>query len=99
MKRQFTPKEKATIALEAIRGIKTTSQIASEYQVHPIQVGVWKKQLLANLPEVFSKKDHHDDQEKTIESLYKLVGQMDAELDWLKKKLSPFDTQRKGRSG
>jgi transposase-like protein len=92
MKKQFTPKEKAAVALEAIREIKTTSQVASEYQVHPIQVGVWKKQLLTNSPNIFSEKSERDDQQKTIDELYKIIGQREAELSWLKKKLSPFNS-------
>ena len=92
MKKQFTPKEKAVIALEAIRGVKTISQIASEYQAHPVAVGTWKKQLLENMSKVFAEKQERDDKQKTIDELYKLVGQRDAELTWLKKKLEPFNT-------
>jgi transposase-like protein len=92
MKKQFTPKEKAAVALEAIREIKTTSQVASEYQVHPIQVGVWKKQLLTSSPKIFSEKSERNDQQKTIDELYKIIGQREAELAWLKKKLSPFNS-------
>jgi len=86
------PKEKAVIALEAIRGIKTISQIASEHQIHPVAVGMWKKQLLENMPKVFTEKQERDDKQKTIDELYKLVGQRDAELTWLKKKLEPFSS-------
>ena len=92
MKKQFSPKEKAIIAMEALRGIKTTSQIAGEYQVHPIQVGVWKKQLLEGSPKIFSQKIERENHQKTIEELYKIIGQREAELSWLKKKLSLFDT-------
>lgn len=90
MKKQFTPKEKATVALEAIRALKTTSQIASEYQVHPVAVGTWKKQLLENSPKIFAEKQERDTQQQTIDELYQLVGQREAELSWLKKKLAPF---------
>jgi len=92
MKKQFTPKEKAAIAMEAIRGVKTISQIASEHQVHPTAVGTWRKQLLENMSKVFTEKQERDDKQKTIDELYKLVGQRDAELSWLKKKLEPFNT-------
>ena len=92
MKKQFTPKEKATVALEAIKEIKTTSQIASEHQVHPVAVGTWKKQLIENSPKIFSEKQKKDDKQETIDELYRIIGQRDAELSWLKKKLSPFDS-------
>lgn len=93
MKKQFTPKEKAAVALEAIREIKTASQIASENQIHPVAVGTWKKQLIENSDKIFSEKQQRNDQQKTIDELYKIIGQKDAQLEWLKKKLGPFNTQ------
>lgn len=90
MKKQFTPKEKAAIALEAIKEIKTPSQIAGEYGVHPVSVGTWRKQLIENSSKVFSEKNERDDQQKTIDELYRIIGQREAELSWLKKKLGLF---------
>lgn len=90
MKKQFTPKEKAAIALEAIKEIKTPSPIAGEYGVHPVSVGTWRKQLIENSSKVFSEKNERDDQQKTIDELYRIIGQREAELSWLKKKLGPF---------
>ena len=90
MKKQFTPKEKAAIALEAIKELKTPTQIASEHQVHPVSVGTWRKQLIENSPKIFSQKNERDDQQKTIDELYRIIGERDAELSWLKKKLGPF---------
>ncbi|OIP24209.1 hypothetical protein AUK11_00005, partial [bacterium CG2_30_37_16] len=72
MKKQFTPNQKAAIALEAIRGIKTAAQIGSEHQVHPVAVGTWKKQLLENSSKIFSEKQERDDKQKTIDELYRL---------------------------
>ena len=93
MKKNFSAKEKAAVALEAIKEIKTTSQVASQYEVHPIQVGVWKKQLIQNSPKIFSEKSAKEDHQKTIDELHRIIGQRDAELAWLKKKLGPFDTR------
>lgn len=90
MKKSFSAKEKAAVALEAIKEIKTTSQVASQYEVHPIQVGVWKKQLIKNSPRIFSEKSEKEDHQKTIDELHRIIGQRDAELAWLKKKLEPF---------
>ncbi len=77
------------VALEALRGIKTTSQISSHYEVHPTQVGLWKKALMENAEQVFSDRRKHEnrDQQELMERLYKTIGQRDIELDWLKKKL------------
>jgi transposase-like protein len=55
MQRKYYSAEfKAKIALEAIKGLKTINEIASEVGVHPTQITQWKKQMLDALPEVFS---------------------------------------------
>lgn len=93
MKKTFSPHDKARVALEAIRGIKPMGQIVSAFGVHPTQVGVWRKHVLANLPTLFSRplKSRTDDRDQLIDRLYRLVGQRDTELEWLKKSLRQFD--------
>jgi len=80
---------KAKIALEAVKEIETKGQIASKYQVHPIQVGLWKKQLLEHVPELFTetKKKEQDTGQETLEELYKEIGKQKIEINWLKKKV------------
>lgn len=89
MKKLFTPKQKAYIALEAIRGEKSMSALASEYEAHPIQIGIWKKALLEHAEQIFSDKQKKEEltQLELINRLYQTIGQRDIELDWLKKKL------------
>jgi transposase-like protein len=79
---------KAKVALEAIRGIKTTSELASEYGVHPVQICAWKKQALAGMTELFSdkRKKSAEDEEAVRDQLYQQIGQLQVELSWLKKK-------------
>ena len=94
--RTFSPQEKAMVALAAIKGEKTIAQISSEYQVHPTQIGLWKKQVLDNLTELFKDRRKKEKQQALeyqaeLENLYKIIGQRDIELDWLKKKLSIFN--------
>lgn len=83
---------KARVALEAIKGEKTASQLASEYGVHPTQIGQWKKQLMTELPGIFSGRRHQNEQdhEELTAQLYQQIGQFKVELDWLKKKAARF---------
>ena len=83
---------KAQVALEAIKGHRTSSEIAQLYGVHPNLVATWKRHALELLPELFRPQDvdgvsrAEDDAEK--QELYRQIGQMKVELDFLKKKAS-----------
>lgn len=79
---------KAKVALEAVKGEKTLSQIASEYGVHANQIGQWKKRFLKDLPALFSDRRKREGKEDEAEAdeLYRQIGQLKVELDWLKKK-------------
>ena len=52
-RKQYSPKFKARVAIEAIRGEKTLSQLGSQFKVHPIQIAKWRKSALEQLPELF----------------------------------------------
>lgn len=88
MKKKHDATFKARVALEAIKGEKTMAQIASEYGVHPNQIGQWKKRLLKDLPSIFSDRRKREGKEAQAEKdeLYRQIGQLKVELDWLKKK-------------
>jgi putative transposase len=92
MRKKFSSEFKAKVALEAIREQRTISEIASEYGVHPNQVGQWKKEVMEGLVRIFSGPKEYGaaENEKMKEQLYSQIGQLKVELDWLKKKMSPF---------
>lgn len=92
MKKVFTPDQKASIAVAAIKEQQTTNQISAAYEVHPTQIGMWKKQALHGLKDVFSDKRKKENQtnDQLIAELYQTIGKRDMELAWLKKKLEPF---------
>jgi transposase len=79
---------KARVALEAIKGERTISETAGQFEVHPNQITKWEKQLLENVSGVFSrKKDPEiDELRKLNEELYKKIGKQNIELEFLKKK-------------
>jgi putative transposase len=85
---RYSAELKAKVALEAIRGQKTVNEIASQYDVHPSQVGTWKKQALESLPEVFSngKAKSHEEEQAKLDALYQQIGQLQVELSFLKKR-------------
>ncbi len=84
---------KMGVATEALREQKTTSQIASEYQVTPGQVSTWKKRLLSQGREIFKTGvDRTRKQQSSREAeLYEQIGRLKMELEWLKKKAELFD--------
>ena len=88
MKKVFTPQQKATVALEAIKGDRTVNQIASAYEVHPSQIQSWKKIVQENLSTLFADKRRKEGKPERdlIDELYRTIGQRDIELGWLKKK-------------
>ena len=87
-RRRYDGTLKAKVAVEAIKGQRTVNEIASAYGIHPHQVTQWKKQALAQLPEMFSNGRVRSQlaDEELRDRLYQEIGQLKVELDWLKKK-------------
>lgn len=88
-RQQYSAEFKAKVALAALKGDKTVNELATQYEVHPNQVSQWKKQALAELPGIFSRRREADrqDEEALRGVLYQQIGQLKVELDWLKKKV------------
>ncbi len=99
-RRKHSSEFKARVALEAVKGMKTIIEIAAEYEIHPVMVGNWKKEMLERLPEIFdsknAKKEKDSDREK--ERLHGKVGQLTMEVDFLEKKCRQLGIPVKGRS-
>jgi transposase-like protein len=81
---------KAKVALEAAKEIKTLNELASQYEIHAGQISQWKKQLLDSLAGVFSTRKKNIDHAKKFDELYRQIGEVTVERDWLKKKLNLF---------
>lgn len=92
---------KARVVLEVLRGEKTLSEIASEYGIHPNQIVTWKKQVLNVLPDILSRKTKNSEkqEEEMQNELYKQIGELKVENEFLKKNLSklPSLSRRNGK--
>jgi len=91
-RRQHGADFKARVALAALKGDRTINEVASQYEVHPGMVMSWKKQLLEELPGVFSGKTPRGERAAQAyqASLYEQIGRLKVELEWLKKKMEPW---------
>ena len=89
MRKRYPAAFKAKVALEAVKGDRSLSELASRYEVHPTQIGQWRKALLSRVPEIFSAKRQRQEADDEAEKarLYEEIGRLKVELDWLKKKV------------
>jgi transposase-like protein len=87
-RKQYTAGFKAKVALEAIKGQKTAQELGSIYGVHPTQITTWKRQLVAEAADIFTRGGVHDSElvEQEKAELYQQIGKLQVELDWLQKK-------------
>jgi transposase len=92
-RRQHSPDLKARVGLEALKGIEPIHAIAAKYEVHPVQVSQWKKEIAERLPEVFAKKaDYEAEASKEREKeLYEEIGRLKMQLEWVKKKAGELE--------
>jgi transposase len=93
-KNKYSANEKLKVAAEALSGHVTQNEITRKYKVHSSQINRWKNTLKARAPDIFSppnkKSSHEVEQTSLIEELFRKVGQLEMERDWLKKKSELF---------
>ena len=87
-RKRYSGEFKARAALEVVKAQRGINEIASEYEVHPNQLMQWKRQLMEGVSGVFSDKRMKKEEEQAEREgeLYKQIGQLKVELDWMKKK-------------
>jgi transposase-like protein len=83
---------KAKVALEAAKQTRTGAELARAYQVHPVQISQWKKQLLDGAESLFrdGRRREHDDNQASQAELYERIGRLNMEVEWLKKSVARF---------
>ena len=79
---------KARVALEAANQTRTLAELSRAFQVHPVQISQWKKQLLDGIESLFrdGRRHDHDDSQAIQAELYEQIGRLNMEVAWLKKK-------------
>ena len=69
-RKQYSPQFKAKVALEAVRGEKSISELVSQYEVHPTMINNWKRQLLEEANSLFEKGSEANQANKSQQFLY-----------------------------
>ena len=89
-RKQYSPPFKAKVAIEAIRGQKTTAELASQYEIHPTMINNWKRDLLDKASELFDNGKTtgqvEGETQAQIDELYRQIGQLTVERDFLAKR-------------
>ncbi len=87
--KKFSSEFKAKVALAALKGDKTLAQLSSEYGAQAKQIHRWKQQLKERVGKIFSEKadSKHKQDKELIDDLYRKIGELEVENDWIKKKL------------
>ena len=88
-RRKHSDEFKAKVALEAVKGVRTLSELGSTFKVHPTVIALWKRQLVKGAPGVFGGEagSAGKSEEELTGPLYETIGRLEVENDWLKKKL------------
>jgi transposase-like protein len=91
-RKRYSAEFKFRTALEATRGQKTVSQLAGENEVHPNQIGEWKRHLLKEGEKIFARGASGGKRKPVGEEkdLYEQIGRLKMELEWLKKKVARY---------
>lgn len=86
--RKHSSRFKAKVAIDAIRERETIPQLASKYQVHHSQISKWKKIAVEGVAGLFDgpQRVGPDRQNELVDQLYQQIGQLQVELQWMKKK-------------
>jgi transposase-like protein len=92
-RKKYSSQFKFKVALEAVKGQRTINEIASSNNIHSNQVSIWKKRLLVEGSTVFGQQTAKNLEEQTAREaeLFEQIGRLKMELEWLKKKATPFD--------
>ena len=89
-RKQHKPEFKARVALEALKGEQTVTELASRFGVHPTMVHQWKKALLEGATDIFQRGRSHAEPEvdaAQVKELHAKIGELTVERDFLERGL------------
>jgi len=83
-RRKFSSKFKTKVVLEALKEQSTLQDLASKYEIQPIQISKWKKEFIENASASFDSKQKKDTESVEKDKLFSKIGQLQIEIDFLK---------------
>jgi transposase len=89
IRRNHPPAFKAQVVLALLKEEQTINELCSQFSIHPTQAKKWKTKVVENLSHLFDDKSMNDkikEKDHVIDDLFREVGQLKMELEWLKKK-------------
>lgn len=91
-RKQHSPEFKAKVALEALKGEETVSELASRFGVHPTMIHQWKRALLEGASDVFARGGNRKPEanEDQVKELHAKIGELAVANDFLSRKLKPW---------
>ena len=84
-RKQHSAEFKARVALAAVKGEETIAELAARFEVHPTMIHTWKREVLERAGELFSRgnKRAEQGQQAQVDELYRQIGQLKVERDFL----------------
>lgn len=90
IRRKFSSEFKSKVALEALREQESIESLCKKYDLHPNQISQWKRAFQESGHKVFescSSQNDSSEKDRLISDLYRLIGELKVDNDFLKKKL------------
>jgi transposase len=88
-RKSYSPQFKAKVALAALKNDEPIAELAARFEVHPTMINNWKRALIDSAANVFDKGQKTRKQnEARVDDLYRQIGRLKVENDFLSKKLS-----------
>jgi transposase len=87
-RRNHSPAFKSKVALAAVKGEQTITELAQRFDVHPNQITQWKNQLLEQLPAVFEQNGASKEPAVDVKTLHAKIGELTLENDFLENALN-----------